>query len=375
MMRGLRRDPRRQRGWIEERGRLPRDHHQRQRRIQARRGRGHRDRGRRLHPHQRELRPPSARCHDRVAAAIDDDRRGVRRDQDGQRGDPARPMRRLRPRRDVRPSDDGDDPVAEDMQRARGSHETRTARPGRRIPGLRAWSTSSSFAHAEHRSSRATPTLMKRERRGGANPIDDKIVRAIAFRLGAASTARYTRRDDDRVLIDTEPWGWELERVPPPPAVSSPLKVDMYLASPDVFTSGGAGLRSRWFAFAGSRIRDLHDAAHMRWFLAHRVSSTSPVDLAELLECCQGTGRMANVYVADGRLETRLGDRSLSTLEQLGVARPAMEGGELTFYSWRIVMLDAEEVIEVERWSLAMNGPEGPTWSTTRLPGLLRSGD
>jgi hypothetical protein len=205
--------------------------------------------------------------------------------------------------------------------------------------------------------------------------MDKKALRAIATTFGPPDEVQWFMDEDNRAMVRAGDWDWEIERLPAPLAVSSTFKGEMYQATPDVYTSGGAGLRSRWFAVTGDRVINLQDADDMRWFLESHVSWESPAKLAELLERCQGQGRVANVYQANGLLERRLDERSRSAVGQLGLTEPVMKGNELTFYSWRIVMDGREEAIEVEQWSLSTDGPNGPEWRFTRLPGLLRFGD
>lgn len=204
--------------------------------------------------------------------------------------------------------------------------------------------------------------------------MNEKNLRAIAASFGPPDEVQWTRDEQNRILVRAGSWDWEIERIPVPPAVSCAFKGEMYEATPDVYTSGGAGLRSRWFAVTADRVLNLQDVDDMRWFLERYASQEDPVKLADLLERCQGRGRVANVYRANGLLERRLDDRSRSAVKDLGLAEPVMAGNELTFNSWRIVMDGTAEAVEVEQWTLSMSGPNGPEWRCMPLPGLLRFG-
>lgn len=201
-----------------------------------------------------------------------------------------------------------------------------------------------------------------------------KALRAIATTFGPPGEVRWHLDADDRAIVQAGDWDWEVERLKTLPAVPSTFAGELYQATPDVFTSGGAGLRSRWFALIDDRVLNLQNADDLRWFLEHHVSWEVPAKLAELLERTQGQGRVANVYQANGLLERRLDERSRSAVQELGLTEPVLTGDALTFYSWRIVMDGCEEAVEVEQWSLSRSGPKGPEWRFTRLPGLLRFG-
>lgn len=204
--------------------------------------------------------------------------------------------------------------------------------------------------------------------------MKETTLRAIAKKLAPPGQAAWRRDRHNRILIRTHDWDASIEAIQSPPAVSSDFKGEFFAAVPELFTSGGAGLRSRQFAVIDDRVIDLHDPGDMRWFLRHYVSWEAPAPLATLLEWCQGKGRIANVYREDGTLERRLDEHSRSTVGEIGLAAPVMEGNELRFYSWRIVMHGGAEVIELDQWHLSKSGPSGPEWRSMRLPGLLRCG-
>lgn len=200
------------------------------------------------------------------------------------------------------------------------------------------------------------------------------IVRAIAGSVGVPGEVQWSRDREGRLLVRAEPWSWEIERLPSLPAVSSAFQGELYAASLDVFTSGGAGLRSRYFAVTDARVLDLQDVEDMRWFLERYISVEDPVKLANLLEQCQGRGRMANVYQENERLERGLDARSRAAVKDLRLMDPIMMDGELDFHAWRIVMAGNEEVIELDHWTLSLKGEKGPAWCCTPLPGRLRYG-
>jgi hypothetical protein len=177
--------------------------------------------------------------------------------------------------------------------------------------------------------------------------------------------------EEGRTVVRTEAWDWVLEPVPPRPPLAGAFGGTLYQATPEVFTSGGGGLRSRWFAVAGGRVFALDQPDDLRPFLERYVSRDDPAALAAFLERCQGEGRMAHVYRSDGALEAMLDEGGRRAVAEAGVAAPALVDGELRFDTWRLVMHDGEEVIQLERWSASLDAPEGPTWHSARLPGLL----
>jgi hypothetical protein len=199
-----------------------------------------------------------------------------------------------------------------------------------------------------------------------------KVLEAIAASLAADGEVRWTLEDEGRTLLHTGGWDWCIEPIAPLSAISDSFRGQLYEATPDVHTTGGGGLRSRLFAMVDGRVLSLDVNDDMQWFLAHCASWQDPADLAVLLERGQGTGRVANVYRADGWLEKQIDDPSRTLLEQLGVSAPAIHGDRLTFYAWRIVMQGAMESVEVERWTLSRGHPDAPEWQRTPLPGRLR---
>ncbi|MEP7120318.1 MAG: hypothetical protein ABJE95_05390 [Byssovorax sp.] len=199
-----------------------------------------------------------------------------------------------------------------------------------------------------------------------------KTIRAIVAGLGLPNETRWTTDEHNRILVKDEPWDWEIEERPDLLPVSSTFNGKMYMASLDVFTSGGAGLSSRYFVEADDRLLDLQSVDDMRFFLERYAVLEDPVMLADLLKRCQGQGRMANVYREDGRLESSLDDSSRSAVKEMGLMDPVMVGDELAFDAWRVVMAGNDEAIEVEHWTLSMKGPDGPEWHRTPLAGLLR---
>jgi hypothetical protein len=201
--------------------------------------------------------------------------------------------------------------------------------------------------------------------------MDDKALREIARAFGPPSEARAAVDDEDRVVVRTDVWDWVLEPVAPRPPLTRAFSGTLYQAIPEVYTSGGAGLRSRWFAVAEGRVFTLDQRDDMRRFLERHVSRDDPYALATFLERGQGQGRQTHVYRADGTLERMLGVRDRQAVAELGLADPALVDGELRFDAWRLVMPDREEVIELERWTASLDAPDGPEWHSVRHPELL----
>lgn len=143
------------------------------------------------------------------------------------------------------------------------------------------------------------------------------------------------------------------------------------LEIPDVFTSGGGGLRSRWFAVFDDCVLCLDRRDDMKAFLQRHASREDATALATLLESCQGEGRIAHIYLADGSLERLIDEASDHLRETMGLAAPVLVDDEVEFFSWRVVLQDALEVVRVERWTLRLRSPDGPQWITTTLPGVL----
>jgi hypothetical protein len=175
-------------------------------------------------------------------------------------------------------------------------------------------------------------------------------------------------------VIRTDTWDWALEPIPPAPPLTDAFRGTLYQAIPEVFVEGGGGLRSRWFAVAEGQVLTLDQPVDMRRFLERYVSRDDAAELASFVERCQGTGRIANVYRVDGRLEGMLGEAGQLAILELGLEEPVLEGGELRFWTWRVVMHEGEEVIQLERWTVSFNAPHGAEWHSYRLPEFLRFG-
>lgn len=198
-----------------------------------------------------------------------------------------------------------------------------------------------------------------------------EVLRTIARAFGPPSEAEGMVDEEGRTIIRTDLWDWVLEPVAPGPPLTDVFGGTLYQATPEVFTSGGGGLRSRWFAVDGGRVFTLDQRDDMRRFLERYVSRDDPPALAAFLERCQGEGRIAHVYHADGRLEKMLDERGRLAVADLGLAGPALEDGELRFDTWRVVMHGRDEVIQLERWTASLDTPDGPDWRSARLPDLL----
>jgi hypothetical protein len=200
------------------------------------------------------------------------------------------------------------------------------------------------------------------------------IPRGLAAYFGERGEAQWVPDREHGFLLRTKAWHWSFEQIRPPPAVSAAFKGEMFEAFPEVCVEGGAGLRSRLFAVTADRTLSLDDPDDMRWFLERYVSREDPVELADLLERCQGRGRVANIYLEDEGLERHLNDDAHYAVMELGLTGPVMKGDELTFYAWQIVMAARAEVVVIDKWALSMGGPNGPEWRSTRLPVQLPFG-
>jgi hypothetical protein len=199
------------------------------------------------------------------------------------------------------------------------------------------------------------------------------LLAAIARAFGEKPKARVITQRGGTV-IRTGTWDYTLESVPLGSPLTDAFRGTLYQAVPEVFIEGGGGLRSRWFAVEEDRVLALDQPADMRWFLGRYVSRDDPAALASFVEQCQGTGRMANVYRADGSLERTLDEAGQLAILELGLEEPALDDGELRFWTWRVVMHEGEEVIQLERWTVSLDAPDGAEWSSYRLPELLRLG-
>lgn len=203
--------------------------------------------------------------------------------------------------------------------------------------------------------------------------MDREALGTIARAFGEAPEVEVITKGDE-VVIRTDAWDWALEPVPPGSPLTDAFRGTLFQAIPEVFTEGGGGLRSRWFAVAEGHVFTLGQPADMRRFLARYVSRDDPAALASFVERCLGGGRVANVYRADGRLEGVLDADGRRVVEELGLQEPVMEDDELGFWSWRVVMHEGEEVIQLERWTVSFRSPHGAEWHSSRLPGLLHFG-
>jgi hypothetical protein len=203
--------------------------------------------------------------------------------------------------------------------------------------------------------------------------IDRGALDTIARAFGEESEAEGVM-DGGEIVIRTDVWDWALEPVPPAPPLTDAFRGTLFQAIPEVFIEGGGGLRSRWFAVAEGQVFTLHQPADMRRFLERYVSRDDPAALASFMERCLGDGRIANVYRADGRLEGVLDADGRRAVAELGLQEPVMEDDELRFWTWRVVMHEGEEVIQLERWTVSFRSPHGAEWHSSRLPGLLHFG-
>lgn len=201
--------------------------------------------------------------------------------------------------------------------------------------------------------------------------VDSEALRAIARSFGDEPEAEVITNRVGEVVIRTNLWDWTLEPVRPRPPLTNAFHGTLYAAVPEVYLEGGSGLRSRWFAVTGGEVFTLDQPADMRRFLERYVSRDDPAALAWFLEKCQGDGRIAHVYLADGTLEGKLDEDGRRAVAELGLHEPVMADDELRFWTWSLTVRDGEEVIELERWTASFKSPGGAQWHSERLPGLL----
>jgi hypothetical protein len=203
--------------------------------------------------------------------------------------------------------------------------------------------------------------------------MDQGALATIARAFGEEPEAEAVK-EGDRIVIRTDAWDWTLEPVPPGPPLTDAFRGTLYQAVPEVFIEGGGGLRARWFAVAEGQVFTLDQPVDMRRFLERYVSRNDPLALASFVERCVGDGRVANVYRTDGGLESMLDEDGRLAILEIGLEPPAMEDDELRFWTWRVVMHEGEEVIQLERWTVSFRSPDGAEWQSSRLPGLLHFG-